>query len=217
MLLMPHSSFAQAKTIPPIEYLIRYVEHDGIINYYVPLLDRAYQKIGIKPNFVLINDQRAMRLLDKGKLDADTAKSLESIENYQNITYLPTPISKIEVYFICQLNIKCDLSLLTDRNLSLGIIGANEFYQELLRDSKIKLVEITSFNQLMSMFEQQKFDVGIIVLDDSTKTKLMKYPNHYKISEKLGYHLIHTRNKHLIPLLEQAIIDVKVEGGFRLN
>ena len=207
-------SIAQDSYAQSDEYVISYVEHEGIINYYMPLLKKAYQKIGINPTFVLINDQRALKLLNMGKIDADTAKSLETIDTYDNIFYLPTPISKIEVFFICQQNIKCDKSILNDKNKILGVIGANEFYRQLLSTSSIKQVELTSFETLFKIFNQQKVDVAIVVLDAYSLPKLKKYPNHYKLAEKLGYHLLNKKHQHISIKLESAIQEVLNEGYF---
>lgn len=198
----------------PNEYIVTYIEHEGITHFYVPLLKKAYEKIGVKAKFILVNDQRALRLLNQGLTDADTAKSLETIEQYPNVTYLPTPIGKIEVFFICQQAVTCNKSVLSDPNRSLAVIGAKEFYAELLADSRIKQVELTSFDILYKMFDQQKVDVAIVVLGDYGKPRLNKYPNHYKITEKLGYHLISQSHKNLIPQLEAAIKEVLAEGDF---
>jgi len=195
-------------------FLISYVEHEGLIKYYVPLLEQAYEKIGISPTFVLVNDQRALRLLDAGQLDADTAKSLESIDQYSNVIYLPEPISKIEVYFICQAELVCDKSVLQQEYKSLAVIGAQEFYSELLVGTKIQLVELTSFDVVFRMFEQQKVDVAIVVLDAYTKPKLERYPNHYKITEKLGYHLLHKEHANLTVPLSRAIQETLKENNF---
>lgn len=181
----------------------------------MPLLKKAYQNIGINPTFVLVNDQRALKLLNSGQIDADTAKSLETIPTYNNIVYLPTPVSKIEVFFICQQAIKCDKSVLNDSNKILGVIGANEFYRELLSSSSIKKVELTSFETLFKMFDQRKVDVAIIVLDAYTLPKLEKYPNRSKIEEKLGYHLLNRKHKNIIPKLEQAISELLADDNFR--
>lgn len=198
------------------EFVISYVEHEGIIKYYVPLLKHAYKKIGIEPTFSLINDQRALRLLDNGIIDADTAKSLETIDNYESIVYLPTPISRIEVYFICQRAVHCDRSILQNGDMSLAVIGANEFYAELLEGANINLIELTSFQVLFKVFEQKKVDAAIVVLDAYTKTKLKRYKNHYKIQEKLGYHLINKKHKALVQPLEKAISEVLAENNFVL-
>lgn len=196
------------------EFVISYVEHEGIIKYYVPLLKHAYKKIGIEPTFSLINDQRALRLLDNGLIDADTAKSLETIDNYDSIVYLPTPISRIEVFFICQQGIPCSRDILANGDLTLAVIGANEFYAELLENSKINLVELTSFQVLFKVFEQKKVDAAIVVFDAYTKTKLQRYKNHFKIQEKLGYHLINKKHKAIVKPLEKAISEVLAENSF---
>ncbi len=196
------------------EFIVSYVEHEGIIHYYMPLLKKAYQRIGIDVKFVLINDQRALKLLNSGQIDADTAKSLETVHTYESIVYIPKPISKIEVFFLCQQTIQCDKSVLKDKKKILGVIGANEFYRELLSDSTIKQVELTSFETLFKMFDQKKVDVAIVVLDAYSLPKLAKYPNHYKIEEKLGYHLLNKKHAHIMDKLQVAIDEILVEGYF---
>ncbi len=66
------------------------------------------------------------------------------------------------------------------------------------------------------MFDQQKVDVAIVVFDAYSRTKLNKYPNHYKITEKLGYHLLNKSHQALVPKLETAIKQVLAEGDFYL-
>ncbi|WP_206484112.1 hypothetical protein [Thalassotalea sp. G2M2-11] len=193
------------------EFLISFVDHSGLINYYVPILNKAYQKIGISPTFIMINDQRALRLLNNAQIDADTAKVIDNLEHYPNITYLPTPISKVEMILICQAEISCTPAIFNQANKSLAVIGADEFYQEQLSNASIKLVELTSFEILYKMFDQQKVDVAIIVLDTYSKARLNRYPNHYKLFEKLGFHLLHKKHQALIPKLESAIAQVIAE------
>ncbi|CAM4005974.1 hypothetical protein [Pseudoalteromonas byunsanensis] len=196
------------------EFVISYVEHEGIIKYYVPLLNRAYQKIGIKPKFELINDKRALKLLDSGVIDADTAKSLEFIDDYKNIIVVPTPISQIDVVLLCQKALPCDLSVLKNANRSLGIIAADEFYAPLLADSEINIVELTSFETLLKIFDQNKVDYAIAVFDDYTKSTQIKYHNRFLIQKKIGYHLLSKKHQDLVQKLDQAIIQARAQGDF---
>lgn len=196
------------------KFVISYVEHESIIKYYVPLLDAAYRSIGIEPDFVLINDKRALKLLDKGEIDADTAKTSETLNNYSNIVKLPTAIGKIETTLICQENIICDLSILNDNRKILGVIGAKEFYGDLLKGSNISLVEFTSFEVLFKVFEQKKVDYAFTVFDEYNKISQVRYPNSFIIEEKIGFHLLNEKHKKLIPLLEKAIKDTLAKGDF---
>jgi len=196
------------------KFVISYVEHETIINYYVPLLDKAYRSIGIQPDFVLINDKRALKLLNSGLIDADTAKSLEMLGDYSDIIKVPTPISKIEVLLLCQEPLPCDLSVLYDHSKKLGVIGADEFYAELLANTNIKIFEFNSFDVLYKIFDQKKVDYVIAVFDDQSKATKLKYPNSFLIEEKLGYHLLHKKHAALIPQLEQAIKDIIAQDNF---
>ena len=196
------------------EFIISYVEHESIINYYVPLLDAAYKAIGITPVFVLINDKRALMLLNKGEIDADTAKTTEMLGAYPDIIRIPTPISKIEVFLVCQLHKKCDLSVLKDSRNILGVIGAMEFYSNLLTDANIKIVELSSFAVLLEMFKQKKLDYVLMVFDDHSRATKDTFDNKYLIEEKIGYHLINKRHEDLVPALEKSIASVIKKGLF---
>jgi len=195
-------------------YVISYVEHESIIKYYVPLLKKAYRSIGIVPEFVLINDKRALKLLNNGHIDADTAKTTEILGDYPNIIKVPTPISKIRVVLVCQENLTCDLSALANSRKILGVIGAKEFYSNLLKDSKIKVVELNSFNVILKMFQQNKVDYIFMVFDDYSKPTEVNFTNRFLIEEKIGYHLLHKKHQALIPELDKAIQATVAKGGF---
>lgn len=196
------------------KFVISYVDHESIIKYYVPLLDAAYRSIGIKPEFVLINDKRALKLLNNGDIDADTAKTSETLDNYPNIITLPTAISKIEVTLICQQSLVCDLSILGDKRKILGVIGAKDYYSNLLVGSNINIAEFTSFDVLLKVFEQKKVDYIFSVFDEYSKVTQARYPNRFIIEEKIGFHLLNEKHKYLIPQLEQAIKEVIAKGDF---
>jgi hypothetical protein len=178
------------------EFIISYVEHESIIEYYVPILDEAYRSIGIIPKFVLINDKRALKLLDKGLIDADTAKTTEILADYPNIIKIPTPISKIEVILICHGNITCNLSVLDEAQKVLGVIGAKEFYSNLLHDSRVNVIEVSSFDVLLKLFKQKKLDFIFMVFDDHNKTIDTAFKNQYSVEKKTGYHLVNKNIGH---------------------
>lgn len=187
------------------KFTISYVEHASIINYYVPLLDAAYRSIGIEPEFVQINDKRALKLLNQGKIDADTAKSGEVFVLYPNIIKVPTPISKIQVMLICQLEMPCDLSVLQSPNKMLGLIAGDEFYSNLLAYSKISLTEVTSFKILIEMFKQKRVDYIFMVFDERDVKAKSAFDNKYLIEEKIGFHIMNKKHRDLIPKLDKAI------------
>ena len=196
------------------QFIISYVEHESIMKYYVPLLDAAYRSIGIEPEFVLINDKRALKLLDNGEIDADTAKTSETLKNYSNIIKVPTAISKIEVTLLCQEHLLCDLSVLNDESKILGVIGAKDFYVNLLKDSEISIAEFTSFEVLLKIFKQKRVDYAFSVFDEYSKITQLRYPNKFIIEEKIGFHLLNEKHKDLIPKLEKAIKDTLAKGDF---
>lgn len=188
------------------EFVISYVEHESIIKYYVPILEAAYRSIGIEPKFVLINDKRALMLLNKGIIDADTAKTTEILADYPNIIKVPTPISKIALMLICQKELLCDLSVLNDSQRILGVIGAKEFYRDLLRDSAINIFEVNSFQVLLKLLKQKKVDYIFMIFDDHNKATSLTFDNKYLIEEKIGYHLVGKKHRALVPKLDKAII-----------
>jgi hypothetical protein len=186
-------------------FIISYVEHDSIINFYVPLLDKAYRSIGIKPKFVKINDKRALKLLNHGEIDADTAKSGEVFPLYRNIIRVPTPISKIEVMLICQLELVCDLTVLKSSDKMLGLVAKDEFYSNLLINSTIQISEVSSFKKLSAMFKQKRVDYIFMVFDEKDIDAKNAHQNKYLIEEKIGFHILHKKHRKLLPKLDKAI------------
>ncbi len=204
-------TYAQQKSD---SFVISYMEHEGLVKYYVPVIKEAYRRIGIEAKFELINDKRALLLLNDGLIDADTAKTLETIDQYPNIRPLATPLSKIEVHLVCQPHLDCSKDILNNEVLSLGIVAAGEFYEELLGDATIKIVDLTSFDILAKIFEQQKVDAMVVVVDDFSQRYLSGFPNHVKVQEKLGYHLINVRHAAIADKLDKVIQEIIQSGEF---
>lgn len=204
-------TYAQQKSD---SFVISYMEHEGLVKYYVPVIREAYRRIGIEAKFELINDKRALLLLNDGLIDADAAKTLETIDQYPKFRPLATPLSKIEVHLVCQPYLDCNKEVLENANLSLGIVAAGEFYDELLGNAVIKIVDLTSFDILAKIFEQQKVDAMVVVVDDFSQRYLSGFLNHVKVQEKLGYHLISVRHAAIADELDSVIQEIIQSGEF---
>jgi len=185
-------------------YVISYAEHQGIKKHYVPLVAAAYRQIGIVPTFEQVNDQRALWLLNQGNLDADTVKIKDSIAKYKNIRVIPESISVIEILLICQPDIKCSPSLFANKEKTLGVVAADEFYDKQLKDAQIQVKSVTSFPQLHKMFRYARVDAIVTVLDKYSKEDFGEIDNFYKLEEKVGFHLVNKKHQALIESLEAA-------------
>lgn len=204
VLILTFAGNIQAKT-KASKYVVSYSDHKSIIKRYVPALEQAYKDIGINAEFVLVNDRRSLRLLQKGRIDADAVKTLEILNKKSNFIPLPTPISKIEVMLLCRPEIECHLGLLQNHKKTLGVVAAKEFYQELLAEAKINIRELSSFHAMRQMFRQNRLDAMISVFDPAVEDPRLTYANYVKIKEKLGHHLVHKKHKKLVLKLDSAV------------
>jgi len=204
LFFLPTLTIAASKT-----FVVSYVDHEGIKKHYVPLVAAAYRQIGIQTTFKQVNDQRALWLLNKGKLDAETVKTTESIEKYNDILVVPTSISTIEVLLVCQPNVHCSPEIFTDANKTIGVVAAVEFYDKQLSGATVNIKSVTSFEQLHNLHYFSRVDAIITVLDKYSKEEFGALDNFYKLEEKVGFHLIHKQHKGIMAELDKAFREVK--------
>jgi len=185
-------------------FVVSYVDHEGIKKHYVPLVAAAYRQIGVETRFKQVNDQRALWLLNQGKLDAETVKTTESIEKYKDILVVPTSISVIEVLLVCQPNVRCSPDIFTDATKTIGVVAAVEFYDKQLSGATVNIKSVASFEQLHNLHHFSRVDAIITVLDKYSKEEFGALDNFYKLEEKIGFHLIHKRHEGIMNELDKA-------------
>lgn len=183
---------------------ISYVPHVAIEKHYLAIIKKAYAQIGLYPDFIPINDKRSLLLLNDGEIDGDVARSEDIIDKHSMLIKVPPSLGRIEVSLLCQLELDCSPDVFQNDRLILGVIARDEYYDRLLADSKLNVVEVGTYERLDAMFKQKRLDAIIMVFDLNTSDPT-SYANRYSLESKQGYHLIHKRHNQIVPELSKAL------------
>jgi hypothetical protein len=85
VILVANAFCGSVQLLAQERYLIGYVSNQQIEGYYRNIVERAYRKIGITPEFIEVGAVRGLKLLDSGVVDADIVRYKLVAERYDNI------------------------------------------------------------------------------------------------------------------------------------
>ncbi len=180
-----------------------------------PIITEAYKRLGIEIEILNISWARAILTANKGESDAELFRTEIVTELYKNIVIVKEPILFLDmVAFIKSKNIAIekweDLSpyriailrgvkLVEKNTVNCSVFQVNELEKafEMLDKGRVDIVINEFFNGLRTVKEMGLID--IITLDPP----LDRIP---------VYHFVHTKNKFLVPLLEQNLREMKSDG-----
>lgn len=179
--------------------------HAAVVHYYQPLIEVAYERLGIPVEFLQLNEERSIRLLDKGRIDGDTIRT-QNIHK-KGSKFVPVyMLGDAKVYLVCQAGIQCSTDILQNPNYSLGSVGGSSHFDELLKSAKINQLRYTDYDLLRRSFRQGKVDVYIEVM--STHYHQMHFPKRANVAYLQtikGFHFLHERYAHLAPKVAKEI------------
>ena len=196
---------------------ISYVPHPAIEQHYVKIIQNAYAKIELYPEFIAINDKRSLKLVNEGSLDGDVARMEDVLAAYPNLVKVPPALGQIDVQLVCQSDIPCNVSLFESKTHILGVVAKFEYYKNLLLEKPIQVIEVGNYERLKTMFQQKKLDAIIMVYDRNSAQNNHSFSNTYLIEKKYGYHLLHKKHSHLIPKLSKALAESINQHNFSIN
>ena len=102
------------------KYIIGYINHPRVNAFYKPLIQRAYEDIGITPIFEEVGGERGLRLLNQGMTDADVIRYDVASQQDNNILIVEPALSHGASYLLCMRKVKCDKSIIDDPNSAIA-------------------------------------------------------------------------------------------------
>lgn len=185
--------------------------HAAVVHYYQPLVKIAYARLGIPVEFLQLNEERSIRLLDAGKIDGDTIRT-QNIHKSESKFVPVYMLGDAKVYLVCQTGIKCSTDLLQNPNYSLGSVGGSSHFDESLKSARINHLRYTDYDLLRRSFRQGKVDVYIEVM--SSHYHNMHFPkqaNTAYLETIRGFHFLHEKYAHLAPQVAQEFQKLQAE------
>ncbi|WP_438823530.1 hypothetical protein [Alteromonas sp. P256] len=206
ILVQPKIPLANAdeKSAP---YVIGYIDHPRIHEFYKPLIKEAYKQIGITASFEKVGVKRGLRLLNEGRTDADVIRYDVVTTDHANIIAIEPQLSRGASFLLCKKSVKCHADIVNDPLA--GIAVTSRFYQNFNRQSEpfsANFYEFDDFYHILHLVNTKRFDYAIAPSDFSELTLFDDYDLTYipLIEHKL-VHVIHKKHLHLKEKLSVAI------------
>ncbi len=188
---------------------ISHVEHPTVEKVYLPLIQAMYKAANIEIELYYVNNSpRSIKGLNDGLFDADVGKILLSVENYENIIHVPTPISKVSLFLACAKDVKCNKSVLLNEQLIIASPYPKSIIENITPIEAV-ITLISSKAKTTQMLELGR--VEYILFGDDTQTKMFGLQRNFQIIEierAYIYHVLHKKHAGLIPLLDKALKQV---------
>lgn len=171
--------------------------HPAVVNYYQPLVREAYKQLGINVEFLLVNEERSLLLLEAGEIDGDIIRTKSVLKDYDS--FIPVYLlGDADIYIICQPNIECNRTILQKQDHFLGSVAGATYFEDLLKGSKINLLKYTQYTLLKSSFLQKRVDAYIDIINNHYPTgDTPKNAGVMHLGKIYGYHLLHKKHAHL--------------------
>jgi hypothetical protein len=193
---------------------IGFASHPAVVKNYLSIVKKAYAKIGINPDFIPVSDRRSIKMLSEAKLDGLVIRGQKTMLQHPGFITVPPMLGAADIRLICQPKLLCNKSLLDDSSKILGLVGQDEYYQELLNEKTINTYEVVDYQRMEKMFQQKKLDAMIMVFDLHTQGIPSPELNTYHLEQIEGFHIIHKRFSHLVPKLSKALEESLAEHDF---
>lgn len=201
-------AFGSGATTPPAKraHIISYVPHSAVETVYKPIIQQAYQELGIPVRFEAVPDDRSLRLLEQGRTDADVVRIETVLAGYKNIVAVEPALGNVDFVLYCQLELPCQADALRP-GLTIGLVGAESYFTRLLEQSEARVLRLQSYHQMQQLFDAGRLHYAVNVIDrQSAQNHLFQRPhNETKLFSVHGFHLVHQRHADLAQRLAPII------------
>lgn len=179
--------------------------HPAVTEHFQPWVKSAYDELGIETEFLMLNEQRALILLQNGELDGDIIRTEQVLSTLHSV--LPVyMLGEARVYLVCRPRLDCNRNILSNPNLILGSVAGNAYFQQLLEGAQIAQMSYTTYQLLQQSYQQKRVDAFIEIRNSYESGK--SFPQHagiFELGHIRGFHLLHKKHQHLIPLIAEKL------------
>lgn len=194
----------------------------GRTDYVSPLTDieervlrHAFDRIGVRCEFVPIPLLRLIEMANDGQVDADIGRIPEIASRYPNLIRLSTPICQTDVAVYGR---TADFARRTRSEIAGMSIGIVRGVFVLSKHTQgMKVIEVQNFEAITNMMLNQRIDAAVaIYLDtevqvrDKRIAEMVRWP-YLWASEPLHF-LLHKSHAALVPKLEEALARMAKDG-----
>jgi hypothetical protein len=172
------------------------------VELYVEFMSNIYRELGYSVKTIPTPSTRGLKLLSEGEVDADVIRLKQTALNYPN-TIIVEPALKIgKVALLCSKNVKCDESVLQDKDVTILSADTIDFY---LQDYHYAANIEKNLNVIdgIEMLKAKRANYAFVVLDG--QLKLMTDFNILNIRDVSLFHVVNQKYAYLVPEIQQKL------------
>lgn len=203
------TSYLSAETIKRGQgnpFIIGYLNHPRVKNFYKPIIENAYKEIGISVRFEPVGGERGMRLLSKEMTDADVIR-YDVVTQNSNIIAVGPVISRAGSYLFCVHSHDCHKDVIDNPDNAIAV--TTRFYHNMQKTSfplAANILEFDDFNRVVTLLINGRFNYAILPADEVELDNLTELGFSYTpLVEYNLVHVIHKKHAHLQQQIARAI------------
>lgn len=181
------------------------------------VLVKAYKRLGINVDFVLLPNSRSLATANSGKVDGEIGRLVKVLDKVPNLLMArEVPIASVIAVAVTN-KAKCDCEKWSDlKDLTIGIIRGEIYAERATKGMSVFMMK--GYPELFTMLERGRVDVVIGILSSvelelqtSFKNSGLKIVGKELLNLPL-YHLLHKKHQSLIPKLNKVLMEMKMNG-----
>ncbi|MBU2978252.1 hypothetical protein [Alteromonas sp. C1M14] len=196
-------------------YIISYVAHPRIETFYNDIVKEAYERLGLRVQFMEVSGERGLMLLNEGLVDASSVRVHRAVKHFENVIALDPPVGKAYTNLYCSARVVCDASILTDSTETVvttrRMISA---IKEARSDIPVKalMLKVEDFNRVIQLMVKGRYDYAILPSDGHPIPVFSKQKiTHVTLIADNAVHSLHKQHSALADAISASIQQVLKE------
>jgi hypothetical protein len=182
-------------------FLIAQIDMPQVLKF-KPLIIKLYEEIGYEVSFIKMPSIRAMKMLERGELDASLIHSKGTLSNNENVIIIPTAITQGVFVLLCADNLICNKKVLEDS--SNQVLATNSSQQLYKRDGGATFITMETLISYPELIQKERYNYAIYAYELSEE-QLPKNLNYIELERKFGYHVVAKKHAHLVNFLDNKL------------
>lgn len=181
---------------------------------YQSALIALYKEVGLKPEFVVLPWERALRSVESGEVDADLGRVAGGTAGYQNMLELNEPLSEISLIAVVKKNSSlAKLSVPELKGRSVGVVRGTKMAEGAMAKLNQEPTMVNTPQQMYQMLLADRFEIAL------TTSTTMPGPDVAASVRTLpplmtskAIHVLNKKWSPLAPKLDAALKAMKADG-----
>lgn len=184
----------------PTKLTFSYTSHPLIDKVLLPLVQQAYQNLGITVQFVAVESQRAQHLLKDGLVDGDVGRLREVANRIPNVV-LVMKLEQLNLSLRCRPDVLCNTEDMNNPQMRVFMAAAKSTLALLELDYKAELYPLRDWYQINMMYQQNKIERFLWIEGTLSSSPIVDSAVVLPLETKAleVYHILHNSYSHLVP------------------